>query len=476
MLSQKDTMLTISDQGGGTSRRELLRLGTLGLAGLSLPTLLASRAAAKSGANPLKDKCVIFLFQQGGPSQLETFDPKVDVPSEIRTVGGTVPTSLPGVHFGATMERLAKLAHKLTVVRSFTTRNAGHNIQPMVSPASREANIGAHYARVAGATRRSSGMPTNAVLFPQTVIPEAPKQAARGDLSSTGPYSSTFAPFMSGSGGELQRDLSLEVDRERFLVDRRELLTSLDGLNRKIDAGGEITALDELQQQAFQVLLNGQVSNAFDLTDEDPRVVARYDTARFAKKGQWNKVSRGKKGYYTAQAESIGKLLLTARRLCEAGCGFVTIHASYTGVWDMHADGNNLNMLDGMQAVGRSFDHAVAEFILDCEARGLGDKILLVCAGEMGRSPKLNKRGGRDHWSRLAPLLLYGGGMDGGQVIGRSTHDGGEPNSTAYGPENLVSTILNTMIDVSKLRLTPNAPKEVLELAGHPVIPGTVKG
>jgi uncharacterized protein (DUF1501 family) len=142
----------------------------------------------------------------------------------------------------------------------------------------------------------------------------------------------------------------------------------------------------------------------------------------------------------------------------------------------MHADGNNLNMQDGMQAVGRSFDHAVAEFILDCEARGLGDKILLVCTGEMGRTPMLNKRGGRDHWARLAPLLLYGGGMEGGRVIGRSTHDGGEPNSTPYGPDNLISTLLNTMIDTGKLRLAPSAPKEVLKLASASVIPGVVTG
>ncbi|MCH2065029.1 MAG: DUF1501 domain-containing protein [Roseibacillus sp.] len=470
-------MLTIADQRPGTSRRALLRLGSLGLAGLSLPSILASRAAAtRTQDNPLKDKCVIFLFQQGGPSQLETFDPKMDVPSEVRTVGGTTRTSLTGVHYGATMQRLAKLAHKLTVVRSFTTRNAGHNIQPIVSPSSHEANIGTHYARVAGATRRLSGMPTNTVIFPRTVLPGAPKPEARGNLAATGPYNSSFAPFLSGGGGELQQDMTLQVNRERFLADRRELLGKLDGLNRSIDVGGRMEALDELQQQAFQVLLNGHVSNAFDLSREDPRVVSRYDTARFAKPGQWNKVSRGRKGYYTAQAQSLGKLLLTARRLCEAGCGFVTIHAGYAGVWDMHADGNNLNMQDGMQAVGRSFDHAVAEFILDCEARGLGDKILLVCTGEMGRTPKLNKRGGRDHWARLAPLLLYGGGMEGGRVIGRSTHDGGEPNSTPYGPDNLISTLLNTMIDIGKLRLAPSAPKEVLELAGSPVIPGVVTG
>ena len=110
-----------------------------------------------------------------------------------------------------------------------------------------------------------------------------------------------------------------------------------------------------------------------------------YDTSRYDGGTRWDKVKRGKAGLYNAQANTIGKLLLQARRLCEAGCGYVTIHASYAGVWDMHADGNNLNMTDGMEAVGCSFDHAVAAFIRDCEERGLSDKILLVCCGEVAR-------------------------------------------------------------------------------------------
>jgi uncharacterized protein (DUF1501 family) len=184
--------------------------------------------------------------------------------------------------------------------------------------------------------------------------------------------------------------------------------------------------------------------------------VARYDTSRFARPDGWSKAARGRNGYYTGHAKSLGKLLLLARRLCEAGCGFVTIHADYEGVWDMHADGNNLNMVDGMEAVGRSFDHAVATYIQDVEARGLQDQILLVCCGEMGRTPKLNKNGGRDHWARLAPLLLHGGGTAGGKVIGQSTRDGGEPAAENLTPKNLISTILHTVFDVGQLRLLPS--------------------
>ncbi len=465
-------MLNIYDGHQPLTRRRLLEIGSLGIGGLSLPGLLAAGQAGKGKNTPLTGKSVIFLFQQGGPSQFETFDPKPDAPSGIRTIGGTVPTTLPGVHFGANMEQLAKLAHKFVTVRSFHTGNAGHNIQPIVSKASQQANIGCHYARVAGTTNPANGMPSNTILYPAAVDKSVPGPSARGDLTATGPYSASYKPFVPGAGGKLQQDMQLTLGRERFLHDRRTLLGKLDQLNHQAATNGEFDTLDELQKQATELLLGGGVSKALDLANEDPRTLALYDTSMYHGKDKWNSVSRGRAGFYNAQASSIGKLLLTARRLCEAGCGYVTIHASYVGVWDMHADGNNLNMTDGMQAVGRSFDHAVAAFIRDTHQRGLQDKILLVCCGEMGRTPRINKRGGRDHWSRLAPLLLYGGGIGEGKVIGQSDSQGGEPADNPCGPEHLVSTILRTVIDPGKLRLDPSVPQEVTELIGHSPIPG----
>ena len=468
-------MLSVFDGNQSLNRRQLLQIGGLGLGGLSLSSLLTTKALANlsgGSTDPLTGKSVIFLFQQGGPSQFETFDPKPHAPSGIRTVGEVIPTSIPGVHFGGAMSQLAKLAHKFNVVRSFATQNAGHNIQPIVSKFSKEAAISTHFARVAGATRADSGTPTTAVLFPASVSKNVPGPSARGNLSATGPYGAGFAPFIPGKGGKLQEDMKLNLPRERFLSDRRSLLKALDQLNRQTDVSGSINAADEIQQQAYEVLLGGGVSKALDLSQEDTRTLAMYDTSQYDGGTRWNKVKRGKAGLYNAQANTIGKLLLQARRLCEAGCGYVTIHASYAGVWDMHADGNNLNMTDGMEAVGLSFDHAVAAFIRDCEARGLSDKILLVCCGEMGRTPKINKRGGRDHWARLAPLILYGGGMGGGKVIGQSDKQGGEPNSKAYDPGHLISTILRTMIDPGQLRLLPGIPQEITQLLDHDPIDG----
>jgi uncharacterized protein (DUF1501 family) len=163
--------------------------------------------------------------------------------------------------------------------------------------------------------------------------------------------------------------------------------------------------------------------------------------------------------------------MLMARRLCEAGCGFVTVHAGYEGIWDVHGDGENLNTEDGTEAVARPFDHAVAAFIDDLEARGLSDKILLVCCGEMGRTPRINRGGGRDHWAKLSPLMLYGGGLRGGRVLGQSTRDGGEPTGDESNPRHLISTLLHTLFDIGQLRLMPSLAA-VAKLGEHSTIPG----
>jgi hypothetical protein len=462
-------MLTISTAARGIDRRELLTLGSLGFGGLTLSSLLASRAAGEEAAKPVRDRSVIFLFQQGGPSQYETFDPKPDAPDGVRTVTGTVQTSIPGVRFGDTMTRLARLASKLTVVRSFQTNNAGHNIQPIVGPDSLNANIGSFYSLVAGATRSDTGMPTNAIVFPDAVCRDVLKGRARGNLASTGPLGAIHAPFVPGSGGQLQKNLRLGLSLDR-LAERRRLLGALTQLERRIELAGKERALDDVQAQAFRVLLSGGVADALDLSKENPKAVARYDTHDLAHEHGWKKVARGRAGMYSGHARALGKQLLLARRLCEAGVGFVTIHTGYDGVWDMHADVNNLNMKDGMEAVGPSFDHAVAAFVEDVEARGLSDRILLVCCGEMGRTPRINKNGGRDHWGRLSPLLLVGGGLRAG-VVGRSTRDGSQPAGDALSPRHLISTILHSLFDVGKLRLV-RGMEQAARLAEHPSIPG----
>jgi uncharacterized protein (DUF1501 family) len=207
--------------------------------------------------------------------------------------------------------------------------------------------------------------------------------------------------------------------------------------------------------------LRGGVSDAFDLSKEDPRLVARYDTAALLPRNristQWKNLE-----HYADNALSLGRLLLLARRLCERGAGFVTVTTSF--VWDMHADNNNAPMQTGMDYVGRPFDHAVSALIEDIEARGLREKILLVCCGEMGRTPRISAKGGRDHWGGLAPLMLYGGGLRMGQVIGRSSRDGAEPADNPVTIPDLVATILHTLVDVGQARLIDGLPANLLSL------------
>jgi uncharacterized protein (DUF1501 family) len=458
-------MLRIHDARSAVGRRDFLRIGSLGLGGLSLANLLAAQAAgAKTDLRPVTGKSVIFLFLHGGPSQIETFDPKMDAPAEIRSVTGEIETRLPGITFGSTFPRLAGLADKFTIVRSFRTGDAIHNIKPVVDKTTLGANMGSLFARVAGTSDPTTGMPLNAALFPRAVDAEAmPAVEQFGNFVSTGGLGTAYAPFVPGGGGSLQKDMELKLDPTR-IDDRKTLLSSLDRIRRDVDARGSVSGLDRFQEQALQTVLGG-AAQAFDLAKEEAKTIARYDTAPLVRPEQisrkWNNYPR-----YVDNAKTLGKLLLLARRLCEAGCGFVTVTTNF--VWDMHADQNNAGVEEGMQYMGRPLDHALSAFVEDCEARGPSDKILLVATGEMGRTPKLNPRGGRDHWGGLSPLLFYGGSLKMGQVIGQSSRDAGEPQSEPYGNDNLLATIMRTLLDIGQVRLMTGLPQDLLRAMTTP--------
>jgi hypothetical protein len=444
-----------------TSRRDFLTVGGLALGSLSLPGLLQARAMAAQQKLPVTDKSVIFLFMHGGPSQIETFDPKMTAPAGVCSVNGEVPTSLAGVTYGSAFPRLAALAHTTTIVRSFKTGDGNHDIKPIVGKATGGANLGALYARVAGANRPHSGMPTNVALYPRAVDPSTrPVLKQFGDFESTGAFGSAYSPFAPSGGGDLKNDLRLKLPIDR-IDDRRQLLAGLDRLRRSVDSGGLMAGIDGLRQQAFDTLLGG-VADAFNLSREDPATVRRYDTGPLVRPDQISKRLHNYP-FYVDNAKTLGKLLLLARRLCERGCGFVTVTTSF--VWDMHADVNNAGVEEGMRYLAPPFDHAVSTFLEDVAARGLSEKILLVCCGEMGRTPRINGRGGRDHWGNLAPLLLAGGGLKMGRVVGQSTRDAAEPQTEPITIPNLVSTVLHTLFDVGQLRLVPGVPREIVRAA-----------
>jgi len=458
-------MLTLTHP---SSRRAFLQIGSLALGGLTLPQLLAAKSLAAEAKRPVKNKSVILLFLHGGPSQFETFDPKMDAPAEIRSTTGEIPTKLPGITFGSTFEKLAALNDKFSIVRSFRTGDGNHDIKPVVGKATLGANLGSLYARVAGTNHPTSGMPLNCALFPRAVDPETgPMIDNFGKFDSVGTLGSAYAPFIPGGGGSFQKNLELAIARDR-VDDRRNLLAGLDGLKRRVDEG-QLDGVDKFQQQALTTILGG-VAQAFDIKKEDAKTIERYDTAPRVRPDQisrkWNNYA-----HYVDNAKTLGRLLLLARRLCEAGCGFVTVTTSF--VWDMHADINNAGCEEGMSYMGVPLDHALSAFIEDTQARGLDDKILLVACGEMGRTPRVNKNGGRDHWGGLASLLLYGGGLKMGQVIGQSTKDGGEPRSEPVAIENLIATIADTLLDLGQVRLMSSLPNELVRtLTSGTPIPG----
>lgn len=466
-------MLSFWDRDHRSRRREFLQVGGLGLGGLQLASLLQGKSqAAALTPDVVKDKSVIFLFLHGGPSQTETFDPKMTAPVGVQSVNGEIQTALPGITFGSTFPRLAALADKLSIVRSFATGDGNHDIKPVVCRDSLNANLGSLYARVAGTNQIGSGIPTNVALFPKAVVEDAqPEVKAFGDFTSAGKLGNGFRPFVPGAQGEAQENMRLQLDRTR-LDDRRDLLQRLDGIRRVMDQSGSFTGLDRIQQQAFDTIVGG-VAEAFDLSKEDPDTIRRYDTASLLRPDDISRRWNNHKNYVD-NVQSLGKLLLLSRRLCEAGCGFVTVTTNF--VWDMHADVNNAGVDEGMRYMGRPLDHALSAFIEDIHQRGLDDRILLVACGEMGRTPRINARGGRDHWGGLAPLLLTGGGMTMGQVIGQSSRDAGEPASSPIRIPNLISTILHTMFDVGQLRLVPGLPRELTQqlIAADP-IPGLLR-
>jgi hypothetical protein len=468
-------MLSFHESTGCCARRSFLSIGSLGLGALGAGTLnLADLLATKARANEspssgriappsnsvLTGKSVIFVFLQGGPTQIETFDPKPTAPPGVKSATGHIATRLPGVEFGSTFEKLATLADKFTVVRSFTTGDGNHDIKPIVGKHSDGANLGALYARVAGSNHPHTGMPLNVALFPRAVEPASqPEQTGFGRFTSTGAYGAALAPFVPGAGGDLQQDMQLALPRDRF-DDRRLLLERIDGLRRSADRADIGATLDRFRQQAFDTILGGVV-RAFDWTQESPTTIARYDTKPLVPADtispKWNNLK-----FYIDHNATLGKLLLTSRRLIEAGCGFVTVTTNF--VWDHHADSNNAGVVEGMRYCGVALDHALSALVEDLEARGMGRDVLVVVCGEMGRTPRINGTGGRDHWGGLAPLFLYGGGLRAGQVIGQSTRDAGEPLDHPVRIPDLVGTVLRTVFDGGQLRLRSDVPTGILRM------------
>jgi len=468
-------MLTISDAQpqrncAGFFRREFLKVGSLSIGGLTLSDLLATRANAASGSSLFRDKSVVFLFLQGGPPHIEMFDPKMTAPSEFRSITGEVKTTLPGVTFGGTFPQMAGIADKLAVVRSYASGNSGHTYQKVASGGNKtEATMGAIYSRIRGTNHPVSGMPTNVLVLPEAIDPQIAmgknfETKALPTLTHPGKLGSNYNAFNPMGGGVLQQNMQLKIDRRRF-DDRRTLLRKLDNLRRQTDASRVFeTSHDEYTRQAFEIITRG-VADAFDLSQENPKTIARYDTSHLFSNEEvhrWHDMKRA--------SNQLGKQLLMARRLCERGCGFVTV--SDCG-WDFHSNNNSPKNLGGMNWLGPQVDHAVSAFVQDLEERGLSEKILLVITGEMGRTPRINKNGGRNHYGSLTSLVFAGGGLNMGRVIGASDKHATQPATKRYSPENMLATVMHTLFDVGELRIRQSIPRDLTQaITGHEPVDG----
>ena len=448
----------------GISRRNFLRAGSLALGGLSLPWLLEARARA-AGINPewVKDKAVVMVFLGGGASHIETFNPNMDGPEESRSVTGEVKTTLPGVTFGGTFPELAKFAKHAVIVRSFRHPIGNHEqaISHVLTGGTDEngqakdgQSIGSVYARVRGANHPKTGLPTYALLTDAHVDPQYNQEMRRVAVGSrAGPMGAAFEPFVPDGKGPAIQNMHLNVPAARF-AERLELLRGLDDVKWATDT----TAADAnpFEQQAVDLLRRG-AAQAFDIEKEPKRVRDRYDTSSF---------QTGKKKF---QPCIIGSQFLLARRLIEAGIGFVTVQSAG---WDMHADGNNPGVKDGMEMLGPPLDRGLSAFLADLADRGLLEKTLVVVTGDFGRTPKINKNGGRDHWPNLCTLALFGGGLKAG-VVGKSARTNDVPASDPITPAHLMATVMHHLFDVGAIRITREVPAALVNLvAGHDPIPG----
>lgn len=444
----------------GISRRGFLQVGSLALGGLALPQLLQARAAAAGAESYLHDRSVVLLFLSGGPSHIEFFDPKMTAPSEIHSITGEVQTKTPGITFGGTFPKLAAMTDQISVVRSYGTKNSGHTYAKAAGGDNpMQATMSAMYSRVAGTNDPQTGLPTNILIKPEAIQEDLKlggnfETNALPTLTQAGDFGKSFAAFDSSGGGALKDNMELRLPKLR-LGDRRALLGQLDRIRFNADKDGTIDRIDKYRQQAFEIITRG-IGEAFDLNKEDPQTIARYDTTGIFKAADLQR-------YYDMRRATnlLGHQLLLARRLCEAGCGFVTV--SDCG-WDMHANNNSPKGMAGMWPMGHQVDHAVAAFIEDCRERGLSEKILLIVTGEMGRTPRINNGGGRNHYGELTPLLFSGGGLNMGQVIGRSDGTASRAVGESYQPQHLVGTVMNSLFDTGNMRLDPKVPREILRI------------
>ena len=433
----------------GMTRRNCLQLGLSGLLGGGLVGALQARAAAES--SPLRrqaDACIL-IWMDGGPSHYETFDPKPEAPAEIRGQFSPIATNVPGIHFSQPLQHLAKIADQLAIVRSIQHNQGNHGAgnhymmtgaPPRIPVAcgafvSFHPSLGSVVAHDRGAT---SGIP------PYISMPSMSRSGGPNFLGAK------YAPFVisdNPNGKNFRvRDVTLpgSLTDDRF-ANRKDLRAQIDRMVRYHDemAADPVVALDEFYQQGHQIITSREAQQAFEIQREPDTLRDHY----------------GRNGF--------GQRALLARRLVQAGVPFVTL---YEGGWDHHE-----KIFAALDKKLPPFESTIAALIQDLAEQGMLERTLVIALGEFGRTPKINDRGGRDHWSNAMSVMFAGGGTPGGQIVGSTDRYGYAAVERVLAPENFAATIYTKLgIDPNQMMFTPEGrpvllvrdPQPIAELMG----------
>ena len=412
----------------GHSRRQFLRIGSLGLGGLSLPGMLAAEAASSGGRGGSPHKAVIMIYLSGGPSHQDMYDLKMDAPVEIRGSFTPIATNVPGIRICEHLPRLASMMDRFAIIRSLYGCPDQHASDLCVSghpigARGRQNNrpsLGAAVSRLQG--------PVDAAVPPFVGLTIKTRHEPYSNPGLPGFLGAAHAPFQPDGGA--MADLRLDGITLDRLRDRRDLLASFDRFRRRVDREPVYRGMDGLAQKAFDVLTSSRLVEAFDLEREDAAVRDRY----------------GRGSPDPAFGEDAGPhwmdQFLLARRLVEAGVRCVTLSF---GSWDRHH--SNFTRLPEQLA---RFDQGITALVDDLHRRGLDQDVSVVAWGEFGRTPRINKDGGRDHWPQVSCCLLAGGGMRTGQVIGSTNRLGEVPQDRPIHYQEVFATLYDRLgIDVA---------------------------
>jgi Protein of unknown function (DUF1501) len=397
-------VLTIFGQNGrycdGISRRSFLKIGALGLGagGLMLSDLYRAEAQAGTLSNP---KSVINIFLAGGPAHQDLWDLKTEAPVEIRGEFNPIPTRVSGLQICEVFPKIAAMMDKFAVIRSVVGATGGHDAvqcttgwpKKSLESVGGRPSLGAVVSKLQGPVDPSVP-PFVGLAAPTKYMPWCDE----GKPGFLGPAYAAFKP----DGPGLQ-NLTLNGITVERLADRRRLLTSFDSLRRDLDANGTMVGMDASIERALGVLTSSKLLDALDVSKEDPRVRERYGDGTPYE-------------YQYDGAPTVNDQLLLARRLVEVGVRCVTL--TY-GRWDSHK-----NIFPVVRDHGTKLDQGLSALVEDLEQRGMLDEVTVIAWGEFGRTPRINKNAGRDHWPQVSCALLAGGGMRTGQAIGATNRLG----------------------------------------------------